>query len=159
MDSLKADNLTSGFYAVMSQDEGAWAGIKNVDLTNATKFTLSVASKDSAGDIEIHLDSPTGPLIAVAEVPVTSPVTYDLEGSDVSVTELGYVNVDANIQNSTGVRDVYIVFGAPELRVATLSANYYSPSGDDGGSTVPSPTPTPTPVTPCKSVRCKRTLG
>jgi beta-glucosidase len=124
MDSLKADNITSGFYSVMSKESGAWAGIKNVKLTGSTKFTLSVASKDAAGDIQIRLDSPTGPVLAVAQVPKTSPRTYNLKDSDVSVTELGYVNVDANITTKvSGIRDIYIVFGAPELRVATLSVD------------------------------------
>jgi beta-glucosidase len=132
MDSLKADNVTSGFYSIMSKESGAWAGIKDVKLTGSTKFTLSVASKDAVGDIQIRLDSPTGPLLAVAQVPITSPVTYNLKDSDVGVTELGYVNVDANIKTKvSGNRDIFIVFGAPDLRVATLSVDANKGSDKD----------------------------
>ncbi|MGO4372320.1 cohesin domain-containing protein, partial [Paenibacillus sp. MCAF20] len=132
MDSLKADNVTTGFYSVMSKEEGAWAGIKNVNLEGVTKLTLSVASKDAAGNIEIHLDLPNGPLLAVAEVPVTSPTNYNLGSSDVGVTELGYVNVAANFENNvTGTHDVYLVFKDPELLVSTISADSTPPTGDN----------------------------
>ncbi len=137
MDSLKADNVTSGFYAVMSKEKGAWAGIKNVYLTGSTKFTLSVASKDTAGDIQLRLDSPTGPLLAVAEVPVTGPVTYNLNDSEVGVTELEYADVEANfVTNVSGIRDVYIVFREADLRLATLSV-------DGGAATGPFTVGTP----------------
>jgi beta-glucosidase len=132
MDSLKADNVASEFYAVMSKEKDAWAGIKNVNLTNATKFSLSVASKDAAGDIQLRLDSPTGPLLAKAEVPVTSPVTYNLQDSQVKVTELGYVDVDAAfVTEVSGIHDLYIVFGAPELRLATLAVDGDVPPSEE----------------------------
>jgi beta-glucosidase len=160
MDSLKADNVTSGFYSVMSKERGAWAGLKNVYLTGSTKLTLKVATNVAAGDIQIHLDSPTGPLLAVTEVPATNPVTYKLTSSDVSVTELGYTNVDANfLTNVSGTRDVYIVFREPDLRVATLSVNGNPPpsggestggstdSDNSGSSGTTTPTTTTTPAT------------
>jgi hypothetical protein len=161
MDSLKADTVTSGFWAIMSKERGAWAGIKNVYLTGSTKATLKVATNVAPGDIQIHLDSPTGPLLAVAEIPVTNPVTYDLYKSQiatapaVSVTELGYTDVDANfVTQVSGTRDLYLVFREPDLRVANLSVNGNPPpssdsnngndSSDSGSSNTPATTTTTT---------------
>ncbi len=128
LDSLQADNVTEGYYTVVSKTAGAWVGIANVNLDGANHFTFEVASKDAAGTIEVRLDSPTGALLATVNVPVTGPVTYDLRDSGagdnapVEITELDFTDVTAAFETQvTGAHDIYLVFQQPELRVASFT--------------------------------------
>lgn len=140
MDALKSNNVTEGYYAVMAQEEGAWSAIKNVNLTGAKQFNLSAAAQKEGGEIEIRMDSHDGPLLAVASVPVTESVNYQLSDSDVGVTELGYVNVNADLLDEvSGVKDLYLVFKALDLRVSTLSVDSEPSNGTEASALLSGP--------------------
>jgi beta-glucosidase-like glycosyl hydrolase len=148
IDALKNKELFDSQHAVKSKGAGSWAAIKNMDLTNVSGLAFSVASQFEAGGFEVRLDSPAGQLLATVAVPKTEPaVTYlrdsggvrmysghsteDWVYPGVATTELQYADVRAEIVGSAaGVHDIYLVFGAPDLRVATMQAEYSADAGD-----------------------------
>lgn len=93
-----------------------------MNLANADKVTATVASNASGGKITLHADTPESEPIATIDVPVTGPVTYTIDHTEIEVTELGYVHVQAQLTKKlTGVHDVYVVFHAPDLRIDSLA--------------------------------------
>ncbi len=142
LDSLQNRNVTTGYFAMMSAVEGAYTAMKNVDMTNAKSLTMSVASFEGDGNIEVRVGSPTGALLATVAVPKTGTlfgddyVTYTMRDSNATedydgrvVQELGYVDVTVDFSDSfeDGVYDLYLVFTAPALRTATLKVNTEEP--------------------------------
>ena len=137
IDALKNKELFDSQYAIKSKGAGSWAAMKNANLTGVTKLTFSVASQFEAGSFEVRLDSPDGALLTTLDVPKTEPETTYLRDSGgvrmysghstndwaypgVAATELQYVDVEAAVSNSVaGIHDLYLVFNAPDLRVAT----------------------------------------
>lgn len=129
IDNLKADKLTDGYYSVVSKNKDSWVAVANVNLKSLEGMKLEVAAKDTSGTIEVHLGSPTGTLLATAEVPDTGSTTYVLENSgvennsDIQITEQKFVTVDAKINadvSSLSSEDLYFVFKNPELRLASF---------------------------------------
>ncbi len=75
--SLNADGT-----AVTAISSGDWICFQNVDFgEGATTFTAKVASAANGGTIEIHLDSPIGPIVGVVTVPATGGVDQWQEAS------------------------------------------------------------------------------
>lgn len=136
IDSLKADSVTDGYYTVVSKNSGAWVAVANVNLSGLESLTLEAAAKTAGGDIEIRLGSPDGQLIGTATVPVTDATTYVLENSDAGdftgteITELAFTEVEAALQDVSGLGNetIYFVFKAPELRLASFSAETGAPA-------------------------------
>lgn len=123
---------TGGGKNVGWTDHGDWVCYKAMDFgsTGATSFKARVASNGAGGNIEIRLDSATGPLVGTCTVPVTGGWQT-------------WVDAECTVGSATGVHDVYLVFvkaGATYL----FNINwfqFYSSS-----VTTPTPTPTPTPT-------------
>lgn len=119
---LKAKAIVGGYYAVRSKQDGSWVALPKVDLTGAQKVKASVASNAKGGTISLHADKPDSVPLAVWNVPVTEPVSYKISNANVSVKELGYAEVEAEISsNLSGVHDLYVVFHEPDLRIDGLS--------------------------------------
>ncbi|MEK4435943.1 glycoside hydrolase family 3 C-terminal domain-containing protein [Paenibacillus sp. FSL K6-2862] len=119
---LKAKAIVGGYYAVRSKQDGSWVALPKVDLTGAHKVKASVASNAKGGTISLHADKPDSVPLAVWNVPVTEPVSYKISNANVSVKELGYAEVEAEISSAlSGVHDLYVVFHEPDLRIDGLS--------------------------------------
>ncbi|HEV8604847.1 MAG TPA: sigma-70 family RNA polymerase sigma factor [Tepidisphaeraceae bacterium] len=89
---------------------GNWARYGNVDLdAGANQFVanLSAGVVDAANSIEVRLDSPTAPAIAVLEVKKTADWST-------------FVTQSAALSPASGVHDVYLTFTGP-ARVADLN--------------------------------------
>ncbi|MBM6384110.1 MAG: glycoside hydrolase family 3 C-terminal domain-containing protein [Paenibacillus sp.] len=119
---LKEKVIVGGYYAVRSKQDGSWVALPKVDLTGAHKVKASVASNAKGGTISLHADKPDSVPLAVWNVPVTEPVSYKISNANVSVKELGYAEVEAEISSAlSGVHDLYVVFHEPDLRIDGLS--------------------------------------
>lgn len=120
-EQLKAKQVIGGYYAVGSKQAGSWVAVPKVNLTEMTNVTASVAAAQSGGKITLHVGSPNSEAIATIQVPVTGPVTYTLDKTEVSVTELDYTKSTAPlVKRLSGVHDLYIVFHQPDLRIDSL---------------------------------------
>ncbi|WP_138752575.1 glycoside hydrolase family 3 C-terminal domain-containing protein [Paenibacillus sinopodophylli] len=121
--SLKAKKVVGEYYAVRSKQNGSYAAISNVDLTGTTSVSASVASDGAGGIITLHADTPNSAPIAMIEVPATQPVSYTIANASVPVTELGYVDVTADLSNTSlkGKHTLYVVFKAADLRIDSLA--------------------------------------
>ena len=76
---------------------GDWSAYNSINLTGATAFVARVASAGAGGNIEIHLDSPSGTLIG------TCPVT----GTGGWQT---YADAYCNLSGASGTHNVYLVY-------------------------------------------------
>lgn len=74
--------------------------LKNIDLKGIDQLTYHYASKDQEATIEVHTDSPTGPVISK----VTTTPTGDGRK---------YADVTAPLQHQGGKHDLYVVFVKP----------------------------------------------
>jgi beta-glucosidase len=94
--------------AVGAVTAGDWIEFAGSALGQATTFTARVAKASAGtGSIQIHLDSPTGPVVGTASVASTGDVYT-------------YATASAALSSAAGTRDVYLVFGS-DLRLATFS--------------------------------------
>lgn len=75
--------------------------LKNIDLKGIDQLTYLYSSKDKNATIEVHIDSPTGPVI--------STVAYTATGE-----WKNYKEISTPIQNPGGQHDLYFVFVKPE---------------------------------------------
>lgn len=76
---------------------GGYAVYNNVNLASKTHFAARVASAGSGGNIEVHLDSPTGMQIGTCTVPVTGDwQTWATE--------------TCSLSGASGIHNVYLVF-------------------------------------------------
>jgi beta-glucosidase len=121
--SLKAKKAVGGYYAVRSKQNGSYVALPNVDLSGTKSVKASVASDAAGGIITLHADSPSSAPIAMIEVPATQPRSYTIANASVPVTELGYVDVKADLSNTSlkGKHNLYVVFKAADLRIDSLA--------------------------------------
>jgi len=77
---------------------GSWAGFANVDFgAGVSAVDVRVASAGTGGTLEFRLDSPNGPVIAQAPLPVTGGWQT-------------WTTVSAPVVGASGVRDLFVVF-------------------------------------------------
>ncbi len=94
--------------AVGAVTAGDWIEFAGSALGQATTFTARVAKASAgSGSIQIHLDSPNGPVAGTASVASTGDVYT-------------YATASAALSGAAGTHDVYLVFGS-DLRLATFS--------------------------------------
>ena len=75
---------------------GSYFVFKGIDLTGIQKITYRLSSKDHAAAVDVHLDSPTGPVV--------SSLAYNATGKwDV------YSKESAPVESTTGPYDLYFV--------------------------------------------------
>jgi len=97
MSGVTTEMCDEGGQDVSSIDSGDWSAYDNINLTGVNTFVARVASVGSGGDIEVHLDSPTGTLIGTCMVLGTG-------GNQV------YLDSYCNIGNASGSHNVYLVY-------------------------------------------------
>ncbi|MFA9457976.1 glycoside hydrolase family 3 C-terminal domain-containing protein [Halalkalibacter sp. AB-rgal2] len=132
---LKENKVVGSYHAVRSKQEGSWVAIPNVDLAQIEEVTASVASNVNSGSITLHAGSQNGEEIARMDVPMTDPVSYTAENTEVEVVELGYVDVTSDVSESiSGIHDLYVVFHEADLRIDSLSWTYSHDNGDKPGN-------------------------
>lgn len=136
LDSLKADKVTDGYYAVVSKQSGANVRIANVDLSGLKSFTAEVGAIANGGTIDLRLGSAQGRKIGTITVPVTGSTSYVLrdsgngDNSDIEITELKFVKAEAVLDDVSGLgtETICFVFNNPELRLASFTAEVETPS-------------------------------
>jgi cytochrome c len=77
---------------------GAFMKLPGVDLTGISKLQIDVVSMQKGTTLEVHVDSPTGEIVAQSEIPLT--------GQDKPT--IGHLNI--NMKSSEGKHDVFVVF-------------------------------------------------
>ncbi|MDQ3291201.1 MAG: carbohydrate-binding protein, partial [Bacteroidota bacterium] len=75
---------------------GSYLVFKNIDLTNIKELSYRLASKDQSARLEVHLDSPGGPVVSTIEYQPTG--NWDKK-----------INVSAPVKSTSGRHDLYIV--------------------------------------------------
>ena len=76
---------------------GGYVVYNNINLAGKTYFAARVASAGSGGNIEVHLDSPSGTLLGTCTVPVTGDwQTWATE--------------TCSLSGASGTHNVYLVF-------------------------------------------------
>lgn len=76
---------------------GDWSAYNSINLTGANTFVARVASAGAGGQIEIHLDSPSGTLVGTCSVPGTGGWQT-------------YVNAYCKLSGASGTHNVYLVY-------------------------------------------------
>jgi glucosylceramidase len=88
---------TDGGFDLGFAQDGSWAEYRNVDFgAGASSVNVRVASAGTGGTVEFHLDTPAGPLIAQAIIPVTGGWQT-------------WTTVTAPVSAAAGVRGLYVV--------------------------------------------------
>jgi regulation of enolase protein 1 (concanavalin A-like superfamily) len=102
---MKSEASSQGGMCVYPTATSAYIKVQGVKFgVGARSFTASVASTASQ-NIELHLDSPTGPLIGTCAVPSTGSVTT-------------WTSASCPVQGAVGLHDLYFLFpsgGAPRF--------------------------------------------
>jgi cytochrome c len=75
--------------------------LKNIDLKGIDQLTYRYSSKDKGATIEVHIDSPTGPVV--------STLAYKPTGD-----WRKYEEVSTPVRDPGGMHDLYVVFVKPE---------------------------------------------
>jgi sucrose-6-phosphate hydrolase SacC (GH32 family) len=103
--SMKSEPSSQGGMCVYPTAANAYIKVQGVNFgAGAKSFAASFASTVAAS-MELHLDSPTGPLIGTCTAPNTGAVT-------------NWATTSCQIQNAAGVHDLYFVFpntGSPRF--------------------------------------------
>ncbi|MDP4181264.1 MAG: carbohydrate-binding protein [Bacillota bacterium] len=112
-------------------ENGDWVRVRGVDFgSGAVSFDARVASATSGGNIEIHLDSPTGTLVGTCAVQGTG-------GSQTWATK------SCKVTGASSVHDLYLKFTGGSGNLFNLNWWKFSASTSSPTST-PTSTPTPT---------------
>ena len=97
-EGIKTEKDDSGAVNIGFIQKGSYVKVAGVDFgEGADKFTAAVASAGSGGNIELHLDSKTGPVVGTLKVGDTG----------------GWHNweeLSCNVAGASGVHDLYLVF-------------------------------------------------
>ena len=88
-----------GFY-MGEIHHGSYLLFRSLDLTGIGSLTYRLASLDRAGTVNVHLDSPTGPLVST--VPFQPTKNWGTWTEQTTV-----------VQRTTGLHDLYVVFSKP----------------------------------------------
>jgi beta-glucosidase-like glycosyl hydrolase len=122
---LREDRLVNGYYTVMSREAGAWVALSDLKFDASELVKLTVASTNQSSSLQLRLDAPDGPVIGTAEFGNTGRSPYVIAGNtsagDIAVNEIGYTEIEIPLaQTVEGTRDLFIVFGEPDVRVRDL---------------------------------------
>ena len=119
-DYLSVEASPDGGQNVGGTKDNQYLVYKNIDfgsgVNGATKFSarLSVKGSNAGGNIEIRLDSPTGPLAGTLTVAATAPDNWNV-----------YQTQSTDIANVTGVHDVYLVFKVAAGKTYVANLNWF----------------------------------
>jgi hypothetical protein len=101
-ESCAEGNLDVGFIT-----DGSYLAFKSVNLTGAHTFAARVAGAGPGGDIEVHADSPTGPLLGDCTVPPTGDWQT-------------WATQTCALSGAAGTHDLYLVFTQGDAGAAYL---------------------------------------
>ena len=97
-EGVKTEKDDSGSVNVGYIQKGSYIKVAGVDFgEGADKFTASVASASSGGNIELHLDSKTGPVVGTLKVSETGGWQK-------------WEEVSCDVTGASGEHDLYLVF-------------------------------------------------
>ncbi|HFJ9404216.1 TPA: carbohydrate-binding protein [Bacillus paranthracis] len=117
---LKVENSPDGGQSIGGTNDNQYLVYNNVDFgsgaNGATKFSarLSVKGSNAGGNIEVRLDSPTGPLAGTLTVAATAPDNWNV-----------YQTQSTDIANVTGTHDVYLVFKVVAGKTYVANLNWF----------------------------------
>ena len=117
---LKVENCPDGGQCIGGTNDNQYLVYNNFDFgsgaNGATKFSarLSVKGSNAGGNIEIRLDSPTGPLAGTLTVATTAPDNWNV-----------YQTQSTDIANVTGVHDVYLVLKVAAGKTYVANLNWF----------------------------------
>jgi Carbohydrate binding module (family 6)/Chitobiase/beta-hexosaminidase C-terminal domain len=94
---VQTENCAEGGLDVGFITNGSYTFYNQLNLTGIVTFVARVASAGSGGNIEVHLDSPTGTLIGTSTVPVTGGWQT-------------WTDTQCSISGASGTHNVYLVF-------------------------------------------------
>jgi len=94
---VATENCVEGGQNLTSITDGDWIAFSNIHLDGTNAFVARAASATTGGNIEIHLDSPTGTLIGICTVPSTG-------------SWQNYADAYCAITNTAGSHTIYLVF-------------------------------------------------
>lgn len=99
---IETEVCSAGGMNVANIESGDYVKVSGVDFGNgASSFTASVASATNGGALELHIDSTSGPIVGVAEIPSTNGWQ-------------DWTEVTTNITGATGEHDLYLRFSGGE---------------------------------------------
>ena len=95
---IQKETCSEGGQNIGYIENGDWIRFNNIDFgTGAASFEARVSSQGSGGNIEIRLDSLSGPLVGTCTVPVTGGWQ-------------SWTTVSCPVNGATGVHDLYLRF-------------------------------------------------
>ena len=97
MSGVATETCAEGGQDITSIFNGDWSAYNGINLTGVNTFVARVASAGAGGNIEIHLDSPSGTLAGTCLVPGTGGWQT-------------YVNAYCNLNGVTGTHNIYLVY-------------------------------------------------
>ncbi len=128
---VQTETCSEGLQDVGFISNGSTTEYNQVSLAGMLSFTARVAGAGPGGNIEIHLDSPTGTLIGTCAVPVTG-------------CWQGWQDVSCSLSGASGTHNLYLVYTGGAGNLFNIQWFFLSGSG-----TPPTPTPTPGPAPGC----------
>ncbi len=104
MSGVVIEPCAEGGQDITSLEAGDWSAYSNINLTGVNTFVVRAASSSPGGNIEVHLDSPSGTLVGACVISATGG-------------EQTYLNSYCNIAGASGTHTVYLVYtgGGGEL--------------------------------------------
>jgi sucrose-6-phosphate hydrolase SacC (GH32 family) len=102
---MKSEPSSQGGMCVYPTATNAFIKVQGVNFGAGAKSFAAAFASTTAGIVELHLDSATGPLIGTCTAPNTGSVT-------------NWATASCQIQNAAGLHDLYFVFpsgGAPRF--------------------------------------------
>jgi uncharacterized protein (TIGR03790 family) len=94
---VETENCSESALDITNIQNGSYTVYNDIDLDGVTNFVARVASAGPGGNIEIHLDSASGPLIGTCAVPVTG-------GPQIWTTQR------CSVTTTAGIHDIYLVY-------------------------------------------------
>ncbi len=121
---IKTEKIEAGTLAIGFIENGDYTKISGVDFgeNGASQFTASVSSNGSGGNIELHLDSTTGPVVGKATVPVTGGWQE-------------WETVTCDVAGASGTHDLYLVFSGGDSYL--FNVDYWEFTEIGGASVLP----------------------
>jgi len=105
---IKIENCAEGGYDLTSFSNGSYVAYNDVNMTGLTSFTARTASCDAeGGELQVHLDSPTGPLVGACKVLIT-PAWQS------------WTNESCNLIPSNGFHNLYLVYSGDTFNLKSF---------------------------------------
>jgi len=112
---ITIESCTEGGHDLGSFSNGSYVAYNDINMTGLTSFTARMASDAATGgELQVHLDSPVGPLIGACQVPITG----DWQS---------WTNRSCNLIPSDGFHNLYLVYAGDSGATFSLKSFQLSP--------------------------------